>query len=118
MSNPVSITVSTGVAISAKSTATTPGDHVAVFDLAGKGGTNNAALNVVSANPAFTACEVTGHETAHGTVKISHLNPGPFGTSDETPLPSVSTCKQEDQTVPRRRASSSSPPPVVRQARS
>jgi Hyaluronidase protein (HylP) len=82
MSNPISI-VSAGVAISAKSTSTRPGDHVAVFNLATKGGTNNAGLNVVSANTAFTACEVTGHETGHGTVKISHVNPGPFDTSDE-----------------------------------
>jgi Hyaluronidase protein (HylP) len=83
VSNPISITVPTGVAISAKSTSTRPGDHVAVFNLAVDGGTNNAGLNVVSANAAFTACEVTGREKAHGTLKISHLNPGPDVTSDE-----------------------------------
>ena len=82
MTEPVSVTVSSGVAISAKSTSKTPGDHVAVFNLAADGGTNNAGLNVVSINSAFSACEVSGHETAHGTVKISHVNPGPVSTSD------------------------------------
>jgi len=64
------------------STSKTPGDHVAVFNLAADGGTNNAGLNVVSANTAFSACEVSGHETGHGTLKISHVNPGPNPTSD------------------------------------
>jgi Hyaluronidase protein (HylP) len=80
---PISVVVSSGVAISAKSTSTTPGDHVAIFNLAADGGANNAGLNVVSANTAFSACEVSGHETGHGTVKISHVNPGPDSTSDE-----------------------------------
>lgn len=79
---PISVAVSSGVAISAKSTSTTPGDHVAVFNLAADGGANNAGLNIVSANTAFSACEVSGHETGHGTVKISHVNPGPDPTSD------------------------------------
>jgi hyaluronidase-like protein HylP len=82
MTTPVSVTVSSGVAVSAKSTSKTPGDHVGVFNLAADGGTNNAALNVVSANTAFSACEVSGHEAAHGTLKISHVNPGPDPTSD------------------------------------
>jgi len=82
MTAPVSVTVSSGVAISAKSTSKTPGDHVGVFNLAADGGTNNAGLNVVSANSAFSACEVSGHETGHGTLKISHVNPGPNPTSD------------------------------------
>ena len=82
MTAPISVTVSSGVAISAKSTSKTPGDHVAVFDLATDGGTNNASLNVVSANTAFSACEVSGHETAHGTLKISHVNPGRTSASD------------------------------------
>jgi hypothetical protein len=34
MTAPVSVTVSSGVAVSAKSTSKTPGDHVAVFNLA------------------------------------------------------------------------------------
>jgi hypothetical protein len=50
--------------------------------MATDGGTNNAGLNIVSANTAFSACEVTGHEAGHGTLKISHLNPGPKPTSD------------------------------------
>jgi len=82
MTAAVSITVTSGVAVSAKSTSTTSGDHVAVFNLATDGGTNNAALNVVSANTAFSACEVSGHETGHGTLKISHVNPGPDPASD------------------------------------
>jgi hypothetical protein len=79
---PIAVLVSSGVAVSAKSTSTRPGDHVAVFNLAADGGPNTAALNVVSANTEFTAAEVSGHETAHGTVKISHVNPGPNATSD------------------------------------
>jgi hypothetical protein len=82
MTEPISVTVSSGVAVSAKSTSKTPGDHVAVFNLAVDGGTNNAGLNVVSANTAFSACEVSGHETGHGTLKISHVNPGPNPASD------------------------------------
>lgn len=82
MTQPISVTVPSGVAVSAKSTSKTPGDHVAVFNLAADGGTNNAALNVVSANTAFSACEVSGHETGHGTLKISHVNPGPSPASD------------------------------------
>ena len=79
---PISVIVSSGVAISAESTSTTPGDHVGVFFLAKDGGTNNAGLNVVSRNTAFSACEVSGHETGHGTLKISHVNPGPNPTAD------------------------------------
>jgi hypothetical protein len=81
MTTPVSVTVSSGVAISAKSTSRTSGDHVAVLNLAADGG-NNAGLNVVSANTAFSACEVSGHEAGHGTLKISHVNPGPTPASD------------------------------------
>jgi len=73
--NPIAVNVSSGVAISARSTSTTPGDHVAVLNLAKDGGTNNAALNVISANSAFSAAEIGGHETGHGTLKISHVNP-------------------------------------------
>ena len=40
-------------------------------------------MNVVSANSAFSACEVSGHESAHGTLKISHVNPAPIPASDE-----------------------------------
>jgi hypothetical protein len=45
------------LAISAKSTSTTPGDRVAVFDLAADGGTN-AGLNVVSANTVHVLSEL------------------------------------------------------------
>ena len=90
MTNPISVTVSSGVAISAKSTSTTPGDHLAVFNLAAGGGANNASLNVVSANTAFSACDVSGHETGHGTLKVSHVNPGPDATSDAK----ASICRQ------------------------
>ena len=83
VTTPASVTVSSGVAISAKSTSTTAGDHVGVFNLAADGGANNAALNIVSANAAFSACEVSGHESSHGTLKISHVNPGPGPGSDE-----------------------------------
>jgi hypothetical protein len=82
MTTVVSVTVSSGIAVSAKSTSTTSGDHVGVFNLAADGGTNNAGLNVVSANTAFSACEVSGHEVGHGTLKVSHVNPGPNPTSD------------------------------------
>ncbi len=82
LTTPVSVTVSSGVAVSVKSTSTTAGDHVGVFNLAANGGTNNAGLNVVSANAAFSACEVSGHESGHGTLKISHVNPGPDHASD------------------------------------
>jgi hypothetical protein len=73
--NPIAVKVNSGVAISARSTSTTPGDHVAVLNLAKDGGTNNAALNVISANTAFSAAEIGGHETGHGTLKVSHVNP-------------------------------------------
>jgi hypothetical protein len=79
---PVVVDVASGVALSAMSTSTRPGDHVTVLNLAADGGANNAALNVVSANTAFSAAEVSGHEVAHGTLKISHVNPGPNPNSD------------------------------------
>jgi hypothetical protein len=37
---------------------------------------------VVSANTAFSACEVSGHETSHGSLKVSHVNPGPSPAPD------------------------------------
>jgi Hyaluronidase protein (HylP) len=79
----VSVNVPSGVALSARSTSTTPGDHVAVLNMAVDGGTNNAALNVVSANTAFSACEISGREAGHGTLKISHVNPGTDPTADD-----------------------------------
>ena len=74
ITTPVSIAVSSGVALSARSTSMTGEEHVGVFNLAVDGGPNNAALNVTSINTAFSACEVTGHEFGHGTLKISHVN--------------------------------------------
>ena len=73
--NPIAVSVTSGVALSAKSTSITPGDHVAVLNLAKDGGTNNAALNVISVNTLFSAAEIGGHETGHGTLKIAHVNP-------------------------------------------
>ena len=81
-STPIAVSVSSGVAISARSTSTTPREHVGVFNLAADGGPNNAALNIVSANTAFSAAEVSGHETGHGTLKVSHVNPGPGPAED------------------------------------
>jgi hypothetical protein len=82
MTDPISVTVSSGIAISATSTSTTAGDHVGNYHLAKSGGINNAGLNVVSINTLFSACEVTGSEIGHGTLKVSHINPGPGPTSD------------------------------------
>jgi hypothetical protein len=56
----ISVTVSSGVAVSAKSTSRTSGDHVGVSNLGADGGKNSAGLNV-SANTAFSVCEVSGH---------------------------------------------------------
>ena len=75
---PISVTVFSGVAVSAKSTSIMPGGRVGVFNLAVDSGTNYAGLNLVSANTAFSACDVSGH----GFLKISHINPGPEPTSD------------------------------------
>ena len=83
ITTPVSIAVSSGVALSARSTSMTAEEHVGVFNLAVDGGPNNAALNVTSINTAFSACEVTGHEFGHGTLKISHVNAGSGATSDQ-----------------------------------
>ena len=71
VTTPVSVSVSSGIAISARSTSTTADDHVGVFNLAADGGTKNAALNVVSINAAFSACEVSGRESAHGTQDLA-----------------------------------------------
>ena len=106
MTDPISVTVSSGVAISARSTSKTPGDHVAVFNLAVDGGPNNAGLSVVSANTAFSSCEVTGHETSHGTLKISHVNPGPNPRPTPTRLPSASIFRPARLGVPPPKASS------------
>jgi len=82
MTEPISVTVSSGVAISAKSTSRNPSDHVAVFNLVADGGTNNAGLNVVSANTAFSACEVSGHEPVMVRSRSTTLIPARTPASD------------------------------------
>jgi hypothetical protein len=47
--------------------------HAMSVALSGVGGTSQAALNVTSANSAFSAVEVRGCETNRGTVKIAHV---------------------------------------------
>lgn len=47
-------------------------DHALTVNLVGTGGATQAALNAVSANSAFSAAEISGTETAHGTLKITH----------------------------------------------
>lgn len=47
-------------------------DHALTVNLAGTGGAAQSALNVVSANSAFSAAEISGTETAHGTLKMTH----------------------------------------------
>ncbi|MGZ6584309.1 MAG: hyaluronoglucosaminidase [Solirubrobacteraceae bacterium] len=46
--------------------------HALTATLSAAGGKSQAAINAVSANPAFSAVEITGCETAHGTLKIAH----------------------------------------------
>ena len=49
------------------------GGHALAVVLAAAGGPSQSALNAVSKNPASSAAQVTGCETAHGTVKIAHV---------------------------------------------
>jgi hypothetical protein len=42
----------------------------------------SVALNVISDKPGDSTMWVTGHESARGTLKIAHLNPGPATNSD------------------------------------
>jgi hypothetical protein len=90
-----------------------PDDHIknprrprCSLQSAAGGGTNNAGLNVVSANTAFSACEVSGHETGHGTLKISHVNPGLIPRPTPTPPPSASICRPARLGLPPPKASS------------
>lgn len=64
-----------------KTTSTT--EHAVTVYQAGTSG-DGVALNVISDNPANSAIFLTGHESARGTLKIAHLNPGAGGVSDET----------------------------------
>ncbi|HXJ92612.1 MAG TPA: hypothetical protein VMT20_06985 [Terriglobia bacterium] len=56
--------------------------HAATAIQKAKTGTG-AALNIVSENKEFSASEITGTESSHGTLKISHLNPGATAASDQ-----------------------------------
>jgi hypothetical protein len=60
-----------GATVSIQQTGTV--DHGMSVILEGVGGANNAALNVASENPAFSAMEITGVETGHGSLKIGHV---------------------------------------------
>jgi hypothetical protein len=42
----------------------------------------SVALNVISDKPGDSTMWVTGHESARGTIKVAHLNPGPNNNSD------------------------------------
>lgn len=55
------------VTVYQRATGTTPG---------------SVALNVISDKPGDSTVWVTGHETARGTLKVAHLNPGPAVNSD------------------------------------
>jgi hypothetical protein len=66
--------------IFAKTTSTT--QHAGTFYQAGTSGAHVSALNVISDNPQGSAFQLSGTETALGTAKVSHLNPGPDPTSD------------------------------------
>ncbi len=46
-----------------------------------KAGTG-AAINIVSSNAEFSSAEISGKETGHGTLKISHVNPSAVRTAD------------------------------------
>lgn len=63
-----------------KTTSTT--EHAATIYQAGTSGANVSALNVISDNPQGSTVQVTGHEAALGTIKVSHLNPGPGAADD------------------------------------
>jgi hypothetical protein len=82
MTQPISVTVSSGVAVSAKSISKTPGDHVAVCNLAADGGTNNAAPKRSVGQHGVQRVRGVRPRTGHGTLKISHVNPGPNPASD------------------------------------
>jgi hypothetical protein len=71
MINPNTDPGGTGALLFVKSQA--PTTHALTAFQADTTGTTNAAINAVSNNSLFSAVEVTGTETAHGTVKIAHL---------------------------------------------
>lgn len=64
-----------------KTTSTT--EHAVTIFQAGTSGTDvAAALNVVSNNPGTSAMFLSGTETARGSFKVAHHNPGPGATDD------------------------------------
>jgi len=78
----VNVTENDDQALSVQTSSTTAGHHALVTQVTTDGGTNNSALNAVSANTAMSAVQVTGVEAGKGTLKVSHKNPGPGGTDD------------------------------------
>lgn len=70
-----------------KTTSTT--EHALTVYQAGLSGTNAVALNVINDNPASSTQYLTGHESARGTLKIAHLNPGP-GVADDANAAAIS----------------------------
>lgn len=69
-----------------KTTSTT--EHAVTVYQAGTSGTG-VALNLISDNPANSTVFVTGHELARGTIKVTHLNPGP-GVADDAAAAALS----------------------------
>lgn len=63
-----------------KTTSTT--EHAVTIFQAGTSGADISALNLISDNPAGSAMQLSGTETARGTLKISHTNPGSGATAD------------------------------------
>lgn len=55
--------------------------HTGNFQYTGTNSTT-AALSALSSNSAFTAFQVTGTETGHGSIKVTHVNPGPTNAAD------------------------------------
>ncbi|GAP46886.1 hypothetical protein [Streptomyces azureus] len=63
-----------------KTTSTT--EHVVTIYQAATSGTSGVALNVISDKPTDSAMYLTGHETARGTLKVTHKNGGAGATDD------------------------------------
>ena len=76
----VALTNTVGEVMAISSTSTTT--HAMTVFMQADGGTNSAALNVVSNNSAFSAFEVSGHELTHGSIKVSHVNGGTSASAD------------------------------------
>jgi hypothetical protein len=63
-------------------------EHAVTIYQAGTTGTG-VALNVISDKPGDSAMYLTGAESARGTLKITHLNPGP-GAADDASAAAIS----------------------------